>query len=329
MPDWHERNPADLGIVLVELMAYAADYLSYYQDSVATEVYLGTARKRTSVRRHARLLDYNMHEGCNARAWVQIQTDADNVTLDKGTKLLTRVPGFGVRIDPNSPDYDKALSRKPEVFETMNEITLFEAHNIIKFYTWSEEKCCLPKGATRATLYKFPKQDLKLKPGDVLVFEEIVGLKNGLPVGPDPSHRHCVRLTEVVDRDSTGKQKTDPLTGEPIVEIRWHDKDALPFPLCLWEVGEDKTPCSIARGNVVLADHGRTIGKEDEEVLPLPHNSLRSRPMLKCRDITYRIPDNETNLEKLLQLALNRRLGGFNSGPYRCIACRDDTSRRK
>ena len=54
-PDWRERNPADAQIALVELLAYVGDHLSYYQDAVATEAYLGTARKRVSVRRHARL----------------------------------------------------------------------------------------------------------------------------------------------------------------------------------------------------------------------------------------------------------------------------------
>ena len=70
LPQWQERSPADLGVMLVELMAYAADHLSYYQDAIATEAYLGTARKRVSVRRHARLLDYLMNDGCNARVWV-------------------------------------------------------------------------------------------------------------------------------------------------------------------------------------------------------------------------------------------------------------------
>jgi hypothetical protein len=32
-PGWVERNPADLGITLVELLAYVGDYLSYYQDA--------------------------------------------------------------------------------------------------------------------------------------------------------------------------------------------------------------------------------------------------------------------------------------------------------
>ena len=74
MPDWQETHVPDLGITLVELLAYVGDYLSYYQDAVATEAYLDTARERISVRRHARLVDYPMHEGCNARAWVTIAT---------------------------------------------------------------------------------------------------------------------------------------------------------------------------------------------------------------------------------------------------------------
>ena len=59
-------------MTLVELLAYSADQLSYYQDAVATEAYLGTARRRASVRRHARLVDYAMHDGANARAWVVV-----------------------------------------------------------------------------------------------------------------------------------------------------------------------------------------------------------------------------------------------------------------
>ena len=35
IPDWRERHAADLGIALVELLAYTGDYLSYYQDAVA------------------------------------------------------------------------------------------------------------------------------------------------------------------------------------------------------------------------------------------------------------------------------------------------------
>ena len=39
-PDWTERSTPDVGIALVELLAYVADELSYRQDAVATEAYL-------------------------------------------------------------------------------------------------------------------------------------------------------------------------------------------------------------------------------------------------------------------------------------------------
>ena len=88
MPDWQERNVADLGIALVEVLAYAADHLSYFQDAVATEAYLDTARRRISVRRHARLVDYFIHDGSNARAWVCLTvaslSNADGATLPTG-----------------------------------------------------------------------------------------------------------------------------------------------------------------------------------------------------------------------------------------------------
>ena len=39
MPQWTDRSEADFGVVLIELMAYVADILSYYQDRVANEAF--------------------------------------------------------------------------------------------------------------------------------------------------------------------------------------------------------------------------------------------------------------------------------------------------
>ena len=63
MPGWTERHAPDLWLALIEILAYVGDYLSYYQDAVATEAYLATARRRVSVRRHARLVDYPAARG--------------------------------------------------------------------------------------------------------------------------------------------------------------------------------------------------------------------------------------------------------------------------
>src|SRR5439155_4928009 len=89
LPDWRERHVPDVGVALVDLLAYVGDYLSYHQDAVATEAYLATARQRISVRRHARLVDYRMHEGCNARTWLCIETSADT-TLPADVSFATR-----------------------------------------------------------------------------------------------------------------------------------------------------------------------------------------------------------------------------------------------
>lgn len=293
MPDWQERNPADVGTALVEVLAYVADYLSYYQDAVTTEAYLGTARRRVSTRRHARLLDYVMHDGCNARTWAHVTVDAD-LTLARGTQLLTRVAGHPRRIRPASSAYLQALSQQPVVFETMHEAALFVDQNEVAFYTWGDEACCLPAGATRATLKgHFPN----LKAGDVLIFLEKRGPEKGKAADADLAHRHAVRLTAVTPaEDPLGGQILDPGNTDPVpvTEIEWQAEDALPFPLCLRtvEVPDEELepgdpavhPVSVALGNVVLADHGQMV--EGERLKPVPEVG-RYRPRLEHTDITH------------------------------------------
>ncbi len=291
MPDWKEHNAADLGIAMVEVLAYAGDYLSYYQDAAATEAYLGTARKRVSMRRHARLLDYPMHDGCNARTWVHFDVDADNISLEKGTALLTRVDGQSTRINPD--DYDRVLDQRPAVFETMHNAALFIAHNRMTFYTWGEPECCLPKGATRATLTgSLPD----LKKDDVLIFIEERNPENGNTADADIAHRYAVRLTRVTPSNDPLFLDATTSTPIPVTEIEWMAADALPFPLCvaLVEIPEEEQdkgsaktqPVSAALGNIVLADHGRTV--EADTVYPTEHGSY-SRCRLEDTDITQSV----------------------------------------
>jgi hypothetical protein len=275
IPGWTERNAADMQVALVELLAYVGDYLSYQQDAVATEAYLGTARRRASARRHARLVDYLMHDGSNARVWAQLQVNADDVVLPRGTQLLTRVGDQRPRLAEDSLELERALSVGPEVFETLHEVRLFEAHNELKFYTWGNRECCLPKGAKRATLRG---NVTSLHKGDYLILEEVVGSRTGEPEGTDPAHRHVVRLTEVQTKVKNGQPLTDPLYGQAITEIEWAPEDALPFPLCISAQGRDAylEDISVARGNIVLADHGRTV-REEIEAVPEAASLMRVR----------------------------------------------------
>lgn len=288
IPNWKERNPADLGMVLVELLAYAGDYLSYYQDAVATEAYLATARKRVSVRRHARLLDYLMHDGCNSRAWVCFEV-SDKIYLKKSTRLMTSCPGE-IELDEDRLE-NLVGTYHPDIFESMHDATLYPAHNKIPFYTWGDDSCILPKGATRATLCDDdPLHPLLLQPGDVLIFEELRGPNTGEEADADPAHRHAVRLTKVdpearIDREDSqkripGSDIRDPLTDQKIVEIEWHPEDALPFSLC--------ASASLAHGNVLLADHGCTY--EDELFPAAVSEKGRYRPVLRRKDISFGVP---------------------------------------
>jgi hypothetical protein len=270
MPDWRERSPADLGITLVEALAYTADRLSYAQDAVATEAYLATARRRSSIRRHARLVDYRMHDGANARVWIHLETDTDGVNVTAGTRFLTRVTGFDPVIADGDPARD-ALNLSPLVFEALHDKTLTIDENTMPFYEWSDAECCLPKGAMRATL----AGDFgSLSAGDILVFEERLGPRTGRAADADPAIRHAVRLTAV----EAGL--TDDLEAAQITEIRWAEEDALPFPFCISSELDEavggglQREVSNALGNILLADHGMTIADEDLGAVPEPHLQL-------------------------------------------------------
>ena len=325
MPDWRERHVPDLGIALVEVLAYVGDHLSYYQDAVATEAYLDTARRRVSVRRHARLVDYRMHEGCNARAWVTIETGADRTIDLTGLGFVTSLDGH-LPVPPGPVVPPELLGRVPDDayvwFEAVRQgpVALRAAHSEIRLYTWGDTECCLPAGATRATLVdgatgpspagegydapppSEPARLLDLHPGDPLLFEEVLGPRTGVEGDADPGHRHVVRVTGVAPG-------TDPLTGQPVVEVTWAADDALPFPLCISAVGPPPAcalldPVSVARGNVVLVDHGRTVTEDlpsvgtVEEHVPCREGCpdapvlvpARYRPSLARSPVTFVLP---------------------------------------
>lgn len=262
-PDWRERNEADVGIAILETLAYAGDHLSYYQDAVANEPYLATARQRTSVRRHARLVDYRMHDGASARTWIHFGlVGGASGSLDAGARILTKLD---VRLGPLFPPFpaelpvviaDDAEAAAQAVFETLHRVTLSDLLNRVGIHAWGNRACCLPRGVTSVELLT----DLTpvLSVGAYLLFEELKGPKTGLAADADRSHRQVVRLTSV-------ETTVDPLLGTVLTRVAWDAADALRFPMCLSVLLPDGTyvdDVSIARGNIALADHGRIRGDD-------------------------------------------------------------------
>lgn len=282
-PQWRENNAADPGVMLVELLAWVGDYLSYRQDAIATEAYLGTARKRISVRRHARLVDYYMHDGCNARTWAHIEV-ADGIT---GLPLLKEVNGIVTKVltksfklpnvlKPDNKEFNNVVNDgSVEIFELMHDTVLDARHNTMYFYTWAQKNCCLPKGATSATLDTHLPA---LQVGQILIFQEVLGPRTGKPGDADPKHRHAVRLTEVnLSSDPIGFINSSPpqYAPRPVTEITWSDADALPFPLCTTSDDDDGNDVvvSVVLGNNVLVDHGLTFPNEPLPTVPDPANN--------------------------------------------------------
>ncbi|WP_274916906.1 baseplate J/gp47 family protein [Streptomyces sp. WZ-12] len=91
-PEWTGRNAADFGVVLVELMAYMGDILSYYQEAAAREAFLSTATRRESIIELARMLGYTPDVAAPAAGTVVLATEeaqATDVLVPQGTKVTT------------------------------------------------------------------------------------------------------------------------------------------------------------------------------------------------------------------------------------------------
>ena len=253
-------NPVDLLVTQVEALASVADHLSYRIDAVATERNLFTARSRISLARHARLLDYVVHEGSNARTFVHFRYEpggaAATATLPAGTPVTTARPG--VRGSAPLADYAGWLAQEPLVFETLHDVALREAHNEIAFHTWSDEHCVLPAGAVRATLRRALRPGdapAEPAPGDFLLLQQVADPATGRP-RDDRRLRHVVRLTAVTP-------SKDPVENVDVLEVAWPEEDRLPFDLVVsiadpHRAGEQVTG-AVARANIALADHGTTL----------------------------------------------------------------------
>lgn len=257
IPGWTERREADLGITLLELFAYMGDQLSYFQDTVANEAYLETARQRISVRRHARLIDYAMHDGMSAMTFLHFEVTADTtITGIPHIQALTLPHALPNAASVIALDVATvALDSADAVFEVLlkdgEAINFSQRLNRIAIYDWLNDFVYLPRGATSADLVG----DLPLKIGDFVLFEEMLSPDTGEVADRDPTNRQIVRLTNIAFN-------VDPLAGQKYARVEWSSDDALRFPVCVATKDRDGRQLrnvSVARGNLVAAYHGRTV----------------------------------------------------------------------
>jgi predicted phage baseplate assembly protein len=150
------REDHDPAIALVDAWASVLDVLSFYQERIANEGFLRTARERYSVREMARVIGYELKPGVAADASLAFSLDdtpdsPGKVTIDAGTRVQS-VPGPG---------------EKPQTFETVEKIEARVEWNAIR------PKTTKPLPPTTVVLGQtelyLKGVNLQLQPGDAIL----------------------------------------------------------------------------------------------------------------------------------------------------------------
>jgi hypothetical protein len=276
-PDWVERSEADLGTVLLELLASVGDDLSYFQDRVAAEATLPTATQRRSVVRHARLVDYEPRPATSARATVQV--DVASAPLPAGARLhAAAADGSPVWFELGDGMIDVAtgaIDDKPlAVDPRWNAVDAATGADRIVPYWWDDAKRCLPAGSTEMWVtgqgFAFPVGDPQLGTVGVALL-----IDTHAASAIDPPVREVVHLT-------AAEETTDPLFGVAITRLAWSESEAL-------TQDHDLTRTRLA-GNLLPATEGRryterfAVEPADTGVAgPLP-TVVRAGPNACCDD---------------------------------------------
>ncbi|WP_437779043.1 hypothetical protein [Sorangium sp. So ce1097] len=249
-PDYKDRLEADVGVMLAEIMSHLGDEMAYYQDRVGREASLESATQRRSLRRHARLVDYVIHDGLGAAGWIDVQAsapgnlpagvllwaDSDSGTIVNGVFLPRRIyfevgRGLGEAVAGETYAVDPA-------------------RNVLLPHIWDESATCLEVGATETWIDGHHAADLPLDdtppgrpPGRWMILRTD-------PSDPSlPARRHLVRVIQVID-------ETDPLAGvlgtnPDVTRLVWERAQALPFDM-------DLQASFTVRANVVPITAGKS-----------------------------------------------------------------------
>ena len=253
VPGWQPTSEADLDQVLIELFSASADELSDYQDRVMNEAYLATARKRVSLARHARLMDYHIHQGNQASTWLAVKVGHE---LDLPPDFLV---GTG---DDVSVSSSVVFAPHPEPLPIPPQ-HLHHLLDDIGLYTWADSLPTLLAGSTSADLRtehgtQSDANDLVAALGntELLLIQEDLNPLTGLKAGRCPNKRQILRLLSGLQALAVMR---DPVTGDWFVRVHWHEEDQLKSDYCftVWCNNVPIPNVSLFHGNLVQVFHGR------------------------------------------------------------------------
>ena len=277
VPGWSPTSEADLDQVLIDLIAADADEQADYHDRVLNERSIASARKRVSLARHARLMDYHIHQGNQAGTWLALEVAA---TVDLPA---TANDEFGAWTGAGWKD-DAAVVFAIPRGDAQWRRRLFAPLNSLRLYTWGDTVTALAQGTTeadltgRAPLNQAQAEALRdfflgadpgqvLGPGDgdvnagvdQLLIEEVLNPETGTPNGARASQRQLLQLLPLGGPTPRAEALADPFSGEWLVRVRWNDADALQQNFCFVCdcAGTPVADVSLFHANLVRVTQGR------------------------------------------------------------------------
>ena len=151
------RSDDDYAITLLDMWATVADVLTFYQERIANESYLRTARQRDSILQMARMLDYHLRPGIAATTFLAF-------TIDQNSSLKIPV-GLRVQSVPGE-------NEQPQIFETLESILADSRFNSSRILPVPAAFNPLAKGSTSGILAPGAeglRGAAAISPGDQLV----------------------------------------------------------------------------------------------------------------------------------------------------------------
>ncbi len=257
VPAWQPTSEADLDQVLIDLLAAAGDELSDYQDRVMNEAYLATARKRVSVVRHARLMDYHVHQGNQSSTWLALMTVAP-FTLNEELVVWAGHP------DAQTEWVYFATRERP--LSAVQKTRLDPLVNALRLHTWADAQPALAAGSTTADLVpvvpgagQTEAERVRDRVNDgtlkYLLIEEKLNPLTGGKAGHNPRKRQLLRLKP------TAVLIHDPLTDTWLARVQWDEADQLRFDYSFttWCAANKIENVSLFHGNLLLVHQGLSV----------------------------------------------------------------------
>ena len=261
-PQWQEKIPADLGVMIAEVLCAQADEFSYMQDRFARESHFDRATQRRSLMHMARLVDYSIDPGANATTLLSFTVAASS----GGLSLAPVGPRAGVLA------WAPVEGAKAVPFQLLDNLSddvlgddLYWVHphwNAMPAYAIDVAEPCLLPGATEMYLAPMPdnnnasplSNDSKPENSPRSSAEAWIGRTLILRMDPDeparPHQTHAVTITaaEIIEDPVATPDGEDTWQ---ITRIAWDGSQAMPVEFAIAD--------TVVLGNVIPAQAGELV----------------------------------------------------------------------